>query len=813
MDKRYEVYCLADRRFYETPDRLSVPAGGAPEAAGGGLFETARRPVPAGWHTSRTGDWLHLTPVDEDGAPRSGQPPQGWKIHVSATAASAEKTAAAVWDHCVPKGIPFKFVPAPHLLHLRNSKYAGRDHSGKFVTVYPKDEEQLRTTLTELHEAVGGLPGPYVLTDLRWHDGPLYVRYGAFARRFCVDARGTLVPAIEDAEGRLVPDRRDPAFHVPDWVTLPDFLAPHLAARNATTVGDLPYRIEKALHFSNGGGVYAGTDTRDGRKVVLKEARPHAGLAADGADAVARLERERAALEKLSGLGVAPEVRDWFTLGEHSFLVMDFVEGRLLNSYFSERHPLIAATPAPTAVADYTAWALRVHRAVEEAVALVHSRGVVFNDLHMFNIMVAPDEGSVTLIDFEAAAPAAEHGRQIVAHPGFVAPPDRTGTEVDRYALACLRLALFLPVTMLLAIDRGKAAHLAEVIAEEFPEVPEEFLAEAVAEIVREGAPGSVPGPAGRGAHDDAATAAGRGTGGAVSDAGGVAGEGAARGAAGRSGGGPAGGAAAGRGVEGAVSGAGGAAGEGTARGAAGRSGSGPVGDVGAAAGRGAGKGALSGAGRGAAGEWAPSPPAARPPCPARAGARRRRPPVAPARERVPCPATGRAAGTRWCGRSSPPPPPTATTGSSPATSRSSATAADSASRTAPPECCTPSPRPARTATSGASAGSSTTPTRCRPAPRSGSTTASPGSPASSTASATPSAPSTSPRPSSPRSGSGSPPTSTAAWPESGWRCCTSPGPPANGSCTTRPWKPRSCSPTGWPPISRRPPPRAAGPV
>ncbi|UQI43895.1 class III lanthionine synthetase LanKC [Streptomyces sp. HU2014] len=511
MDKRYEVYCLADRHFYETPDRLSLPAGGAPEA-GGGLYETARRPVPAGWHTSRTGDWLHLTPVDADGAPRPGQPPQGWKIHVSATAASAEKTAAAVWDHCVPRGIPFKFVPAPHLLHLRNSKYAGRDHSGKFVTVYPKDEEQLHATLTELHEVVGGRPGPYVLTDLRWHDGPLYVRYGAFARRFCVDARGTLVPAIEDGEGRLVPDRRDPAFHVPDWVTLPAFLEPHLAARNATTVGELPYRIEKALHFSNGGGVYAGTDTRDGRKVVLKEARPHAGLAADGADAVARLERERAALEKLSGLGVAPEVRDWFTLGEHSFLVMDFVEGRLLNSYFSERHPLIAATPATTAVADYTAWALRVHAAVEEAVALVHSRGVVFNDLHMFNIMVAPDERSVTLIDFEAAAPAAEHGRQIVAHPGFVAPPDRTGTEVDRYALACLRLALFLPVTMLFAIDRGKAAHLAEVIAEEFPEVPEEFLAEAVAEIAGEGAGGrAAGGDPGRGVHDGAGGRAGSG--------------------------------------------------------------------------------------------------------------------------------------------------------------------------------------------------------------------------------------------------------------------------------------------------------------
>ncbi|RPE46317.1 hypothetical protein EDD90_9650 [Streptomyces sp. Ag109_O5-1] len=89
-----------------------------------------------------------------------------------------------------------------------------------------------------------------------------------------------------------MPDRRAPSFQVPEWLTLPEFLRPQLAARDATTVGELPYRIEKALHFSNGGGVYAGTDTRDGRRVVLKEGRPHAGLAADGADAVARLARE-----------------------------------------------------------------------------------------------------------------------------------------------------------------------------------------------------------------------------------------------------------------------------------------------------------------------------------------------------------------------------------------------------------------------------------------------------------------------------------------------------------------------------------------
>ncbi|MFI6620430.1 class III lanthionine synthetase LanKC [Streptomyces sp. NPDC050528] len=489
MDKRYEVYALADKHFYETPDRLSAP--GTQTAAP--LFDTARRKVPEGWSSARIGDWLTLTPLDEDGGPLPG-PAQGWKIHASATRANADRIAALVWDYCVPRRIPFKFVPGPHLLHLRNTKYAGRDTSGKFVTVYPTDEDQLHEILSELGKLLEGFEGPYILTDLRWYDGPLYVRYGAFARTFVVDERGSLVPAVRDGEGELVPDRRAPSFQVPEWVTLPAFLEPHLAARNTTTVGELPYRIEKALHFSNGGGVYAGTDTRDGRKVVLKEGRPHAGLASDGADAIARLEREKLALERVAGTGVVPEVRDWFLLGEHRFLVMDFVEGRPLNSYFAERHPLLTPDPDPDAVAAYTAWALRIHAAVERALDAVHARGIVFNDLHIFNVIVAPDEESVFLIDFEAAAPAEENGRQVVAHPGFFAPPDRRGIDVDRYALACLRLALFLPVTTLFVVDRGKAAHLAEVIAGQFPDVPREFLDKAVAEITR--GEGAVAAPA-----------------------------------------------------------------------------------------------------------------------------------------------------------------------------------------------------------------------------------------------------------------------------------------------------------------------------
>lgn len=511
MNKGYAVFCDADRHFYDSPHHLSPandahPSANSTDAAGatesensansansansvvrrtGEWYEAARRPVPDGWQRHHSGDWLALRPVEHE------LPSQGWKIHVSACLDNAESILERTMAYCLARRIAFKFVPSRYLLHTRNAKYADRGASGKFITVYPADDEQFGIIAGELDASLAGEPGPYILSDLRWNAGPVHVRYGSFTRRDCY-ADGVLRPAVENADGKLVPDLRGPVFRIPDWITPPDVLLPHLRARAATTVEASPYVVEQALHFSNGGGVYVGRDSRTGEKVVLKEARPHAGLAADGADAVTRLGRERYALERLSGLACTPEVRDTFEVGGHHFLVLEFVAGKPLNSFFALRHPLIDADPGAERLAEYTDWALRVYGLVEEAVEAVHARGIVFNDLHLFNIMVSEDESSVVLLDFEAAAPAADNGRQTVANPAFVAPADRRGLDVDRYALACLRLALFIPLTSLFAIDRGKAAHLAEVVAREFP-VDRAFLDEAVAEITRD--PGREAGP------------------------------------------------------------------------------------------------------------------------------------------------------------------------------------------------------------------------------------------------------------------------------------------------------------------------------
>jgi tRNA A-37 threonylcarbamoyl transferase component Bud32 len=470
VDKRYEVFCFADPLFYDAATQVREERL---------EFECARCPVPQGWERSELEDWLVYWPV---GVP---SPSQGWKVHVSACLDNAGKVLTTVWDYCLERRIPFKFRRDLDALLLANAKYAHRGSSGKFITIYPVDEAQLEVVLAELGDALAGSEGPYILSDLRWGEGPLYVRYGGFAERHCVSETGALVLAIRDPEGRLVPDRRDPTFRLPEWVTLPAFLEPHLAARNSVKVDSLPYRIERALHFSNGGGLYVGRDVQTDAQVVLKEARPYAGLDVDGTDAVTRLCREQEMLERLAGLEVVPAVHGSFTVGDHQFLALEFVDTRPLRAAIVERYPLLTHEVDERAVAEYTAWALEMQDKVEQAVAAVHDRGVVISDLHPYNVLLRPD-GRVVLIDFEVAALVGEGRRQTLANPGFAAPRGYTGFDIDRYALACMRLFLFLPLTTLFTLDRAKAHDFVTVISELFP-VPPSFLDEAV-KIITAGA-------------------------------------------------------------------------------------------------------------------------------------------------------------------------------------------------------------------------------------------------------------------------------------------------------------------------------------
>lgn len=475
-----EIYIQADPHFYEDPRRWTE----GPKFLGDLRFSVSERAVPAGWTRTDQGMWTYVFPEGAE------LPEQGWKIHVSATLDNADALCDTVWDYCTTEGLPFKYLLDRRIQYLSNSKYAPRGSSGKLITIYPRDEGELESVLNGLGKRVEGHEGPYILSDLRWEQGPLYVRYGAFADFRCLDMDGRPVPAIRRPDGVAIPDRRRPGFSVPSWARLPEFLEPHLRARGGGE-GSQPYRVDKALHFSNSGGVYLATRLSDGEVVVLKEARPHAGVDGNGEDAIVRQEREERALRRLDGIPGVPRLYDSFTLGGHGFLVQEYREGLPMYSWCAAYHPLVLkAEPSKEEIADFTARLLKVLGRIEEIIDAIHERGIVVGDLHLNNVLIGPDD-EVTVIDFEQAFEPGEGWRPGLGAPGFMAP-HRQDTGIDDHSLALIRLAAFISFAPITSMAPGKIETYADIVEREFP-VPRGWTRSITAQLRPEGVQGTDP--------------------------------------------------------------------------------------------------------------------------------------------------------------------------------------------------------------------------------------------------------------------------------------------------------------------------------
>lgn len=424
MDTRYQLFSLADDAWYEPLALVDDRAT---------RFALASGEAPAGWRRAEDDIWVTLAPAE-----RADLPEQGWKIHVSATPAVAEATIRTVWDVCRELGLPWKFLRSRFLVMATGSKYASRAASGKVVTVYPRDEAELEKAVGRLDDALAGSAGPYILSDLRWRAGPVHLRYGAFRPLWCEGPDGGRVPAVRDDAGHLVPDVRRPAFTLPSWVGRPGFLVDHLPGEASGEPRIDRFRVTKALHFSNAGGVYLAEDL-DGTKVVVKEARPHAGLDGRETDAVTRLRHEHETLRRLQHHPFVPRVLDYFTRWEHEYLVMEHVEGRTVAQWLALEHPLLRPRPSTEDLMAFAGEVLAVLDDVERCLVAMHADGVTFGDLHHHNIMVRPD-GGVVLLDFELSSGVADDYPAALGAPGFVDRSLRGALDADWFAMGCCRI-------------------------------------------------------------------------------------------------------------------------------------------------------------------------------------------------------------------------------------------------------------------------------------------------------------------------------------------------------------------------------------
>ncbi|ADJ42159.1 serine/threonine protein kinase [Amycolatopsis mediterranei S699] len=473
MDLRYEAFCFADPLFYD-----ELQENGAPVED----FTPALPASVAGWVTTDRGVWRARHP---DGRVL---PAQGWQVHVSAGLGNASRVLAQVSESCTEHAVAHKHLRSPLTLLARNSKYASGDSEVELATIYPADDNELERVLMDLSTRLEGEHGPGIPSALQYGDGPLYVRYGGFAEQW-VEHDGNRVPAVRKPDGRLVPEKREPTSSMPDWVKLPTCLRSSITARKGGARTQFPYRMVRPLHVSNGGGSYLADPKAGGDQVVLKEARPYAGLDEARIDAVERLRREHEVLGRLAGIPGVPRAVEWFTVSERHYLAAEYLPGIPLAGWLTRNYPLTRRSTTTVDLADYTRRALDIVEGVEKAIGEAHARGIVLGDLHPQNILVDEDHHDrISLTDFGTAFDAESADRPTPGTPGFRAPADRTGFAVDEHALAALRLWLFLPLSPVAELAPAKLRRIADFVERRFP-LPEGYADAAVAVL----APREVP--------------------------------------------------------------------------------------------------------------------------------------------------------------------------------------------------------------------------------------------------------------------------------------------------------------------------------
>ncbi|PPG52496.1 hypothetical protein C5C24_04635 [Rathayibacter sp. AY2B3] len=445
LDLEYLQYCRPGMPFYAL--------AGDEDPVEGDVFDVAHR-APEGWQTRESRPWRNWIP---DG---SSLPRQGWKIHLSTTLGDARTILDATSRHCFGSRLPFKHLASADLLLMQNGKYADRAGAGKFITVYPGSDDEFARALEDLDALLAGCRGPYILSDRRWRSGPVHFRYGAFLPS---ETDTGFVSTLIDPDGNEIEDVRRPAYTPPPWASLPDSVEVEGEEEGEVAFG---FDMLSALHFSNGGGVYLAEATTDefvpiGTVVVLKEARPHAGLDGDGVDAVTRLAHEEEVLVDLQYLGCVPVFYGSFTAWEHRYLVMEHVEGNDLKREWMTRTPLLR--PAPWLLVDdgYTSWLSATVARLDAALSSVHRAGWLLGDIHPKNVIMR-NGTHPCLLDFEFAHRMDPEWRSGQGAPGYEPREGLRGTRADEWSLGILELDLLFPQATI--ADQGNVAKIEQLL-------------------------------------------------------------------------------------------------------------------------------------------------------------------------------------------------------------------------------------------------------------------------------------------------------------------------------------------------------------
>ena len=328
-------------------------------------------------------------------------PAQGWKLHIPATVLTANQVLQTVAPFLSHHRALYKAPSSLRELDKLNSGiFYGYSQVGKFLTVYPRTNEEAVVLARRLHQLTRRMPAPSIPFDLKYRPGGcVYYRYGAFKTMEMGDADGRVTDAIRDPQGNLIPDVRDSTAAKPVWAVDPFTSRRGRAASRRVSIESplkTTYRAFRALAQRGRGGVYLALDLSmtPPRLCVLKEGRKDGEVSWDGRDGRWRVRHEESVLTSLRHSGInVPRVYASFEAEGNYYVAVEFIEGESLEKWLCRKKRRLSV-----------ARALRHGVEIARLVSRIHAAGWVWRDCKPGNIIIARG-GELRALDFEGACP------------------------------------------------------------------------------------------------------------------------------------------------------------------------------------------------------------------------------------------------------------------------------------------------------------------------------------------------------------------------------------------------------------------------
>ncbi|RQW22648.1 hypothetical protein EH196_02215 [Bacillus sp. C1-1] len=446
----YHQYLKVDSEHY----------GKIQKGEGGELTVTNENKGMYSVHSDEASVWTHY---QIDGV---HLPTQGWKIHITASKNDAQTVLNDVAMVCMERKLVFKHLKDRESFMKMNSKNANRASSGKFITIYPLNDEQFIQLLDVFADVTKKYEkGPYILNDKRWKDSNVFYRYGGFKTILNEDGEH----CIYDDTGQLILDQRNPFYQVPTFMKTYDAYLDSLNIKddlllNEETTKLNEYTMETSLSYSNAGGVYLATRKKTNEKVIIKEARPVAGLDGIGRDALERQKIELDALTTLKDVSGVVNVIDHFQAWEHYFIVEEYIEGSDLRSWLVQNYPFVGSVDLNLYGEEIMSIMTNLYHIMED----MHQKGIAMGDIQPANVILT-SSGEVKLIDFETASSVYSTDKPGMATTGFISKEINVAGARDWFGYLKLLRYLSLPILTSDTLETYLAPIQLEWIKNQYP--------------------------------------------------------------------------------------------------------------------------------------------------------------------------------------------------------------------------------------------------------------------------------------------------------------------------------------------------------